>query len=192
MKDFFHKYSYSMIKMLLTQIVISIFGLMLSMATVSASSAIAIAVSVFAILFYLFLIYTLVWEIGAKDKISVDVGKKQYKRFTGLWMGLVANIPNIVLAVILAVSQPFVAKSAEGQELNGLGIVSVIANVLQGMYFGAISAIKLPTGKFLSDMWWTYFLIIVPAVVISFLAYYLGHRNFRFFGCFANKKNNTK
>lgn len=191
MKEFFHKYSYSMIKMLLTQIVISIFGLMLSMATVSASSGVAIAVSIFAILFYLFLIYTLVWEIGAKDKISVDVGKKAYKPFTGLWMSLIANVPNIILALILAVSQPFIS-NANGKELNGLGIVSVISNVLQGMYFGAISAIKLPSGKFLSDMWWTYFLIIIPALVISFLAYYLGHKNFRFFGFFTNKKKDSK
>ena len=187
MKEFFHKYSYSMIKMLLTQIVISIFGLVLSMATVNASSAVAIAVSIFAILFYLFLIYTLVWEIGAKDKISVDVGKKTYKPLTGLWMALIANIPNIVLAVILAAGRLFIS-NVDGKELNGLGIASVIANVLQGMYFGAISAIKLPTGNLLSEMWWTYFLIVIPALVTSFLAYYLGHRNFRFFGGLANKK----
>jgi hypothetical protein len=161
------------------------------MATVSASSTVAIVVSIFAILFYLFLIYTLVWEIGAKDKISVDVGKKSYKPFTGLWMSLIANIPNIVLALILAVSQPFIS-NANGKELNGLGIVSVISNVLQGMYFGAISSIKLPSGNLLSDMWWTYFLIIIPALVISFLAYYLGHKNFRFFGFFTNKKNSSK
>ena len=189
MKEFFHKYSYSMIKMLLTQIVISIFGLMLSMATVNASSAVSIAVSVFAILFYLFLIYTLVWEIGAKDKISVDVGKKTYKPFTGLWMALVANAPNIVLAIILTVSK-LAIKNVEGKEFNGLGIVSVIANVLQGMYFGAISAIKMPSGQIISNLWWTYFLIVIPALITSFLAYYLGHRNFRFFGGFTN--NNKK
>jgi len=189
MKELFHKYSYSMIKMLLTQIVISIFGLMLSMATVNASSGVAIAVSIFAILFYLFLIYTLVWEIGAKDKISVDVGKKTYKPFTGLWMALVANVPNIVLAIILAIGKMFIS-NVEGKEFNGLGIVSVIANVLQGMYFGAISAIKIPSGQPLSDLWWTYFLIVIPALVTSFLAYYLGHRNFRFFGSLANKKKN--
>lgn len=189
MKEFFHKYSYSMIKMLLTQIVISIFGLMLSMATVSASGAVAIAVSVFAILFYLFLIYTLVWEIGAKDRISVDVGKKTYKPLTGLWMALIANVPNIVLAMILAISKLLIS-NVEGKEFNGLGVVSVIANVLQGMYFGAISAIKIPSGQPLSDLWWTYFLIVIPALVTSFLAYYLGHRNFRFFGGLANNKKN--
>ena len=162
---------------------------MLSMATVNASNAVAISVSIFAILFYLFLIYTLVWEIGAKDKISVDVGKKEYKPFTGLWMGLIANIPNIVFAMILAISKLFIS-NVDGKEFNGLGIVSVIANVLQGMYFGAISAIKLPSEQPLSNLWWTYFLIIIPALVTSFIAYYLGHRNFRFFGSLANKKKN--
>lgn len=191
MKDFFNKYSYSMVKMFITQIVISIFGLMLSMATVSASSIVAIVVSVFAILFYLFLIYTLVWEIGAKDKISVDVGKKAYKPLTGLWMSLIANIPNLIFAIIFAVSRPFVSNVA-GKEFNGLGIASIIANVLQGMYFGAISAIKLPSGKLLSELWITYFIIVIPALVTSFLAYFLGHKNFRFFGGITDKKTNSK
>ena len=190
MKDFFGKYSYSIIKMFVNQIAISIFGLMLSMATTNAqSSVLSIVVSAFAILFYLFLLYTLVWEIGAKDKIAVDVGKKQYKMMTGLWMSLVANIPNILFAVIFAVSQ-FFANNAGVAKFSG--VISFIANILQGMYFGTISSITFPSGKLMSQMWWTYFVIIIPALVTSFLAYFLGHKDFRFFAVFSNKKSNNK
>ncbi len=186
MKEFFNKYSYSIVKMFVNQIAISIFGLMLSMATTNAqSSLLSIIVSVFAILFYLFLLYTLVWEIGAKDKIAVDVGKKQYKAMTGLWMSLIANIPNLLFAIIFAVSQPFINNAGVAKFS---GVISFISNVLQGMYFGTISSISFPSGRLLSQMWWAYFVIIIPALVTSFLAYFLGHKNFRFLSVFSGKK----
>ena len=179
-----------MVKMFINQIAISIFGLMLSMATTNTqSSTLSIVVSAFAILFYLFLLYTLVWEIGAKDKISVDVGKKAYKPFTGLWMSLIANIPNLLLAIIFAICKFFA--SNDGAAKFG-GIIGFIANVLQGMYFGAISSIAFPSGKFMTEMWWTYFVIVIPALVTSFLAYYLGHKDFRFFAFVSNKNGNKK
>ena len=190
MKEFFNKYSYSMVKMFVNQIAISIFGLMLSMATTNAKSTVlSIVVSAFAILFYLFLLYTLVWEIGAKDKISVDTGKKEYKPMTGLWMSLVANIPNLLFALIFAVSQPFVSNVGVAKFC---GVISFIANVLQGMYFGTISSIVFPSGKLLSQMWWAYFIIVIPALLTSFLAYFLGHKDFRFFAIFSGQKKHTK
>lgn len=190
MKEFFNKYSYSMVKMFVNQIAISIFGLMLSMATTNAKSTVlSIVVSAFAILFYLFLLYTLVWEIGAKDKISVDTGKKQYKPMTGLWMSLIANIPNLLFALIFAVSQPFINNAGVAKFS---GVISFISNILQGMYFGTISSIVFPSGKLLSQMWWTYFIIVIPALLTSFLAYFLGHKDFRFFAIFSGQKKNTK
>ena len=172
--------------MFVNQIAISIFGLMLSMATTNAqSSVLSIVVSAFAILFYLFLLYTLVWEIGAKDKIAVDYGKKQYKMMTGLWMSMVANIPNILLAVAFAICRIFASNAAVAKVG---GVISAIANVLQGMYFGMISNITLPSGRLMSHMWWAYFIIIIPALATSFLAYFLGHKDFRIFAGFAKKR----
>ena len=63
--------------------------------------------------------------------------------------------------------------------------------MLQGMYFGTISSITFPSGKLLSEMWWAYFVIIIPALFTSFLAYYLGHRNFRFFAFTFGKKEKS-
>ena len=77
MKGFFKQHSYSIVKNLVNQIVISIFGAFLSIIAMK-TDLLSIIVSAFAIVFYLFLIYTTTWEIGAKDRISVDVGKKKY------------------------------------------------------------------------------------------------------------------
>ena len=108
MKSFFSQYSYGIIKMFVNQFAISIFGSVLAMATASAGNDIlTVVVSVFAILFYLFLLYTMTWEIGAKDKISVDVKKKEYRPFTGLIMALIANIPNLIIATVFTIAYPF-------------------------------------------------------------------------------------
>ena len=53
-KDFFERYFYNSVKMFVRQIAISIFGLMIAIAT---SGTLSIVTSVFAALFYLFLIY---------------------------------------------------------------------------------------------------------------------------------------
>ncbi len=188
MKNFFGKYSYSIVKMFVNQFAISIFGSVLAMATERAgNNTLTIIVSGFAIIFYLFLIYTMTWEIGAKDRISVDVGKKEYRPMTGLYMALLANIPNFVIAILYTIASPSMATARwAGNLAVGTRFASVI---LQGMYLGITSAIQV-AGKALHGIWWIYFLIIVPSLITSWLAYYLGHKNFRFFAFITQKEQN--
>ncbi len=188
MKNFFGKYSYSIVKMFVNQFAISIFGAVLAMATERAgNNTLTLIVSCFAIIFYLFLIYTMTWEIGAKDRISVDVGKKEYRPMTGLYMALLANIPNFVIAILYTIASPSMATARwAGNLAAGTRFASVI---LQGMYLGITSAIQV-AGKALHGIWWTYFLIIVPSLITSWLAYYLGHKNFRFFAFITQKEQN--
>ena len=189
MKEFFSKYSYGMIKMFVNQFAISIFGSVLAMATATAGNdTLTLVVSGFSILFYLFLIYTMTWEIGAKDKITVDVGKKEYRPFTGLWMALIANIPNFIIAIMHTIAFPMMAMA---QWAGNLGAVSRFASVIiQGMYLGLTSTVQI-AGTQMNQLWWTYFVIIIPALVTSWLAYYLGHKNFRFFARFTQAKTNN-
>ena len=187
MSGFFSRYSYSIVKMFVNQFAISIFGAVLAMATAaSGNNVLTLCVSIFAILFYLFLLYTLSWEVGAKDKISVDVGKKQYKPHTGLYMALISNIPNFLIAIIYTVAYPAMSDS---QWAGNIGAIARVASIIiEGMFLGAISVIKI-SGNALSTYWWTYFLITVPALVVSWIAYFLGHKNFGFFASlYAPKK----
>ena len=187
MKNFFSKYSYGIIKMFVNQFAISIFGAVLSMATDAAGNkALTIVVSCFAILFYLFLIYTMTWEIGAKDRIHVDMGKKEYRPHTGLVMSLLANTPNIIIAVLFTIASPFMATATwAGNLAAGASVATVF---IQGMYLGCITSIQI-AGVALNKLWWTYFLIIVPSLVTSWVAYYLGHKEFRFFAALTQKKS---
>ena len=190
MKKFFHEYSYNIVKMFVNQFAISIFGFSLTIATTSAHAGSAgfdlltFIVSIFAVVFYLFLIYTLAWEIGSKDKISVDVGKKPYCPHLGILLSLVANIPNLLLALLYAIA-------ALANSSNMTFVVRLIATLLQGMYFGIITSVSLPiSGEYvqLNSLWPTFFLMAVPAMLTSWLAYFLGLKNFRFFSFLGNKK----
>ena len=186
MKDFFNRYSYGIIKMFVNQFAISIFGSVLAMATASSGNdTLTLVVSCFAILFYLFLIYTMTWEIGAKDKIAVDVGKKPYRPNTGVLMSLVANIPNFIIAIVFTVAAPTMATAKWAG--NMAAVAKLASIIIEGMYLGTISTLSI-AGTYLNNLWWTYFVITIPALFISWLAYFLGHRNFRFFASITQKK----
>ena len=194
MKDFFHRYSYIIVKMFVNQFAISIFGTMLSMATSATHNDIfTLIVSIFSILFYLFLLYTMIWEVGAKDKISVDVGKKEYRPLTGLYMALIANAPNLLFAIVYSIGYPFMGVHKWAGTMNL--IVRLYAIICEGMYVGITAVLPFGADIKLSNMWWTYYLITVPAIVTAMLAYYIGHKDFRFLSLFTSKKaaaKNTK
>jgi len=186
MKTFFHDYLYTSIKMLVDQLAISIFGLVLALASLAANSnALTIVVSAFSILFYLFLIYTMAWEVGAKDRISVDVGKKPYRPHTGVLIALVANIPNFVVAIFYAIGAPFMATHSWAGSMNG--ILMTVSALTEGMYRGILSVITI-SGTELYKFWWSYFLIILPSLVAAWIAYFAGFKNFRLVAAYFNKK----
>ena len=190
MKDFLHNYSYSSVKMFVNQFAISIFGAMLSMAsTAAANDTLAFWCSILAIVFYLFLIYTQAWELGAKDKISVDIGKKEYRPHTGLLVSVLANIPNFIIAITFV----FVLKVFTASEVaaNIRTIASLFNMLLEGMYLGVLTTIKIGERTLLT-FWWMYFLITVPAMLTSWLAYYLGQKNKKFTTLFDYQAPKTK
>ena len=189
MKDFFNRYSYNIIKLFIHQFAISIFGAMLSFVAVSTNNdGVTIALSACSIAFYLFLIYTLIWEVGATDKISVDVGKRPYRPMTGLYMALVANIPNFLVAIIFTIARPLAQTYAWATGV--VGVLRVLSAVpLHGMYNGIMMVLPLGADTVkLYDFWWVYFLLTVPSLIACFMAYYLGHKNFRFYALFLPKK----
>ena len=192
MKKFFHDYSYSIVKMFINQIAIAIFGTSLTFATVSVHGnsdsfdVFTLVVSIFSACFYLFLIYNIAWEIGAKDRISVDVKKKPYRPYLGIVLSLLANIPNLILVSIYAAT----SLSGAAQASSIVRIISCFAN---GMYFGLLTAVRVFfNGEWLQlQVFWVSFLIaILPAIITSGIAYFLGHKNFKFFGFLTNKKPN--
>jgi len=178
MKSLFSEYSYKgMAKMFINQFAISIFGAGLAMATTAAGNTVlTVVVSGFAILFYLFLIYVMTWELGAADRLAVDLGKKQARPHLGLVLSLFANIPNFLIAIAYTVGFPFMARQEWAGSL--CAVVKLLVVIFEGMYLGLITALSIG-GQQLNYYWWTYFLLTVPALATAWVAYYFGYRNFK-------------
>ncbi len=171
MKAFFERYSYESVRLALNQIAISMFGFALAMtATKAESDPLLFWSSIASMVFYLALTYGTAWKTGSGDHLSIRYGKIPYRPLTGLWVSLVANSVNLLLAVLITVGQ-----------LSGVGglesIPRFIALLIQGMYQGVLATVSV-SGTTLNGLWWSYFLITLPAILVSTVAYIAGAKDF--------------
>ncbi len=178
--SFFGRYSYTMVKLFLNQFAIGLFGAVITLALSkiggddeSLSDTVMIVASVLATLFYMFLTYTTIWTVGAKDRISSDVGKLSVMPMRGVLISLIANVPGLVVAILYTISE------FAGQ--TGLKLaMRVVTLFLNGMYYGLLAG--APSGAAdeakLLNYWWMYFLVLLPAIIVTGVGYYLGTRNF--------------
>ena len=173
MKEFFKKYSYTMVKLFVNQFAIALFGVGLAFVSgYSESNTMKIVTGIGSIVFYLFLLYAHMWEIGAKDGISAVARETSRGLWRGFAIGLGANSINLLLALFILPG----AFAPLGSTLDGMSAAfSVIALLLEGMYIGILS---LPLGGIaLNQYAWVYFAITVPAIVVCGVAYILGSFN---------------
>ena len=179
MKAFFKERSYDMVKMFLNQFATAIFGFVLVLAAGKAKSpTLRNITSVFAILFYLFLLYTMTWEIGFRDKIPIEKGRKPYRPLTGFLISLFANIPNFILAVFI-----MIASLANVPVFSKIGGICVsIAVIIEGMFTGLLAnrINDIP----LNSYWFMFFLITLPSMLVCGVAYILGVKDKKFTGLF--------
>ena len=172
MKKFMDRYSYESVHLLLNQIAIGLFGMTLALAAGMADNdALRTTTSVFAIVFFLFLQFITVWKVGAQDRLSYDLGNLEKDFMTPVWMWLLSNSLNLVLALFISLAMWFdvPALSTIG------GIASVIKLIIEGMYTGVL-AISVG-GAPLNSMWFMYFVTTLPALLVVFFAYVLGFNN---------------
>ena len=167
MKKYFSKDDIGIIvKLLVNQIGIAIFAFTVSTAAEFIGGDIGMLIAcIFSILFYLVLLFFSIWEAGAKDRIKADLNRIQYLPVKGMILSFMANIPNLIIAVLILISN-----SVEGAD--SLEFVSrFIASILESMY--NIVVIYMNTVPL------SFFLIIIPAVIVCLVGYILGFKNIR-------------
>lgn len=185
MLNFLKEHSYESVKMVVTQVAISIFGLVLSLAcSLAENNTLGLFCSIFAILFYLFLLYTSVWELGSKHQIPVQYGHRKNQPLLGLYISLLANSVNLLLAIFFTLGKCF----PNVEFLDNLGIFGGnIAIAVQAMYAELLTiqvgAVPAP----LNTMWYMYFLITVPALITCTVGYYFGLKHIKFTKFFSAK-----
>ena len=177
MKRFLERYSYDCVKLLLDQIAIALFGIGLALASgMAKNDALQIGTSVCSVIFYLFLVYTVMWSVGAKDRITIDLGKMKRSYFTPVKMWLLANSLNLLLAVFIMLGMML----SDIKVFSSIGgVSSVIALLIEGMYSGLMT-LDFIAGVPLNSLWPTYFIITLPALAVEFVAYVLGINNIHF------------
>jgi len=177
MGAFFKEHSYSMVRLFLNQIVMSVFGTVLCLSTMS-NQTLLIASGLLGIGMLLFIDYNYIWEIGAKDKIRIDGGRMKPMPATGLFIAICGNIPNFLLTIAMGMGA--IINTAAGQSVAM--VCNPILRLLNGMYLGIIvtfDKLIYPDGSLLINTWWWFFIITVPVIVTGFLAYFLGSKGIR-------------
>lgn len=180
MKEFMSRYSYESVHLFLNQVAIGLFGMTLALAAGMADNDdLRTVTSVFSIIFFLFLQYIVMWKIGAQDRLSYDLGKLKKNYSVPVFMWLLANSLNLLLALLISLSM-----WVDVPVLSSIGgFASVIKLIIEGMYTGLL-AIRVG-GVPLNSMWFMYFLTTLPALAVIFAAYVLGFNNVKLSG---NKK----
>ena len=171
MKAFFERYSYESVRLALNQIAISMFGFALAMTAGKAESdALLLWSSIGSIVFYLALTYGTAHKTGSGDRLSIQYGKIPFRPYLGLVLSLIANSVNLLLAILITVGQ-----LAEIGELESIS--RLIALLIQGMYQGVLATVSVG-GVTLNGIWWSYFVITLPAMLVATLGYIADAKDF--------------
>ena len=182
-------------QLFINQIGMTIFGIVLTMAVNMAAkgnSVFLLGVSLFAVIFYLALIYNVMWEAGAKDIIRIEKGKMENVPFYALRVSFFAAVPNLVLAFLMLIG--FLLGYVLDLSFGVLfyGIFRIVTPLLQAMYSGAFSVIlgtiADPFTEYLVSVL-LYIFSSLPMMLVSMGAYELGKRNLYLFGKKAGAKS---
>ena len=163
--DFFKKYSYTAIKLFLNQFAISLFGVALAFVCIKGQrDQLLVITSVFSILFYLFLQYAVIWEVGAKDGISAIARGTSRGLGRGFLIALLTNSVNLLCALIVLTE--YLGAKGLGGLARGIILIGT-----EGMYMGVLK--QVPTAL-LPLM---FFLITIPSFIVIGVGYIIGNYN---------------
>ncbi len=178
MKNFWKDNSKTIKKLWLYQFAAAFMGIILSFVSANLSEVFTLLFSAVAIVFYLSLIYMVMWEAGATEKIRIDGGRADYKPLRGLLISSFANIPNFLLAVLILVGFLFGSKNGPfAMEWGGnLYFVARYAAILWESMYNGIVTLYSPNNPII------FVLMILPALFVCTLGYFLGLRNVKILG----------
>lgn len=155
--------------MIVNQIALTVFGLVLSVATYQ-NKPLHVFTGIFAIGFYLVLLYTMSWEAGIADKVRVDAKRIPYQPYKFAIISLAANSLNILLALVATICWAFNSFSyylSSEWAYNIYRICNAIGRFIHGMYASSIALIS-PDNPLLL------FPIILPSIIACAYGYFLG------------------
>lgn len=195
---FLKENSYSIIKLYINQIGISIFSLLLYSSVANLKSDklslnLTIGISVVAILFYFALVYTASWDIGASDIIRIESGRMEGKKYKGALMSFFANVINFVLAGICVVSMILYMNGIDAAQ-GFSQVANLILRLSYAMYIGLLQGIfnSFSENGNMYNLLQSFGFLAAPliTILVTHLGYILGMKNIKLFPSSKNTKKN--
>ncbi len=187
---FLKEHSYEVVKLFLTQVAIAVLGLVLSFST-STSGMLFLLSSIFASVFFICLLYSEGWELGAKDRPRITNGRMKMDPIKGIKFSLWANSINFILVAVMFIS--FFLGSKHGAGIESFGNIYAIdwyiQRTLSAMYMGintffSPSTVADGTRYITPDSIFHpifYLLSIIPSVLSVGLGYFMGANDRKLF-----------
>ena len=175
---------YETAKLLLNQIVMSVFGWITAMATLS-SVPLTIVCAVLGIGLYIFLIYNMMWEIGAKDSIKASAGRYEYKAKKPFVMAIKAGILNLaggLLCLFALIHNAVCDKIAY--------VAFAVCKILWGHFLGFERVTGLINAEGENPFFWLF--VALFAILITVLGYNAGFRGISLIPALHKSKKNKE
>ena len=186
MKNFWNENSYNVIKIFLNQIALSMLGFVMAMATQDTHIVIRVIVGIACVVFYLWILYVMMYEMGQKDGIKIQSGRLHYSKSKGFWISFLANVPNIIIGILTFIGG--ICFVLIGVKVNSWAaelyfVSNAIGKVIEAVYLPLLSL------KFLRDAFWPLLVTPVLPIIVCTVAYRLG---VKYCDGFANKMKQGK
>ena len=179
---FFKENSYDIVRLYINQFGMTVFSLILYFASSIVGDSgwvltLYLLVSVFSTLFLYVLLYYAAWEFGAKDRIRIDSGRMTYNKYKGLYLGLLAGVPNFVFAFLSILGKGIYILSDAGFFDLLFSIPNVLLRFTSAMYMGILKFVFNPLSESASDLF--FFWQSVGFVVLTAAAAFVVHFGYR-------------
>lgn len=182
-KNFFSDNGYMIVRMIVYQIAMTIFGFSMSMACARVDSLLLLS-SVVATGLYLFLLFFATFEVGQKDGIRIECGRLERRPLVGLWCSLCANALNFLLGILAVIGKFMISNLGFFERVSDLtltesealspvwaanlySVCDTVSRLLQCMYVG-IAKLAMPDNVLVT------LLMPIPAIIVCAAAYPLG------------------
>lgn len=192
--------SYEIVKLYINQFGVTIFSLFLYTAVGMVEDpgiffGLKVAVSIISTIFYMFLTYNVLWEIGARDKIRIDSGRYEPTPFKGTVLSLFANVPNFILAILCVLFASLMICGVDWAQ-SAFSIFFIIIRFHTAMYMGMIQG-EVPAGgagplDMTDCLVESILFLVIPLISVAFahFSYWMGTNEYRIFGFLSHKEDN--